>query len=137
MSEGICRANRNAATLAAALFIQAACAAQHPTPTPGACIVPHQSGFIGTGSDQQRMAMVQNGKPCEMFIMNSRGSVGVGKILTPATHGTASLRFTYEATFISYAPAHDYTGSDRFAVAFGSDFIETVEVQVVPSSTRP
>jgi hypothetical protein len=29
-------------------------------------------------------------------------------------------------------PAHDYIGRDQFAVAFGPDVIETVEVEVVP-----
>jgi hypothetical protein len=80
--------------------------------------------------------MMANGKPCEMFIMNNKGAIGGGKIVTPATHGTASLRVVYEATIISYTPAHDYVGSDRFTVAFGSDFTETLEVEVVPSPTK-
>ena len=137
MTEGIFRANRHPIALVVAPFILAACSAQQPTPTPTTCIVPHQSGFIGAGSGQVQMTMVQNGKPCEVFIMNSKGAVGVGKIVTPATHGTASLRFTYEATSLSYAPAHDYVGSDRFVVAFGSDFTETVDIQVVPSKSKP
>jgi hypothetical protein len=83
------------------------------------------------------MAMMQNGKPCEMYIMNNKGAIGGGKIVTPATHGTASLQFLYEATALSYTPAHDFVGSDRFAVAFGSSFIETVDVEVVPSPTKP
>ena len=81
--------------------------------------------------------MMQNGKPCEMFIMNNKGAVGVGKIVTPATHGVASLRFVYEATILSYTPAHDFVGSDRFTVALGSDFLETMDVEIVPSSTKP
>jgi hypothetical protein len=83
------------------------------------------------------MTMMQNGKPCEMFIMNTKGAVGVGKIVTPASHGVAGLRFVYEATVLSYTPAHDFVGSDQFTVAIGSDFIETVEVGIVPSSTKP
>jgi hypothetical protein len=125
----------NAVVAMAALFILTACA--KPPPTPDTCVVPHQSGFIGTGSGQDRMTMMQNGKPCEMFIMNNKGAVGGGKIVTPATHGTASLRVVYEATILSYSPAHDFVGSDQFAVAFGSDFTETVDVQVVPSSAKP
>jgi hypothetical protein len=83
------------------------------------------------------MTMMQNGKPCEMFIMNNKGAVGVGKFVIPATHGVATLRVVYEATIISYTPAHDYVGSDRFTVAFGSDFTETLEVEVVPSTAKP
>ena len=83
------------------------------------------------------MTVVQNGKACETYIMNNKGAVGVGKIVTPATHGTASLRVVYEATIMSYMPAHDYVGSDRFTVAFGSDFTETLEVEVVPSTAKP
>jgi len=122
-------------TAVAALLILTACAEKPPTPS--TCVVPHASGFIGTGSRQEQMTIMQNGKPCEMFIMNSKGAMGGGRIATPATHGAASLRFVYEATIISYTPAHDYVGSDRFTVAFGSDFIETVDVDVVPSSTKP
>ena len=81
--------------------------------------------------------MVQNGKPCETFVMNSKGAVGVGRIVTPAAHGVAGLRFSYEATYLSYTPAHDYVGSDRFVVAFGPESIETVEVEVVPSKAKP
>jgi hypothetical protein len=128
-------AHRNAVAAMAALFILAACAKQQQ-PTPTACIVPHQSGFIGAGNAEQRMTMVQNGKPCEMFIMNSKGAIGVGKIVTLAAHGVASLRFEYEATYISYAPAHDYVGSDRFVLAFGPDSIVTVEVEIVPSKSK-
>jgi hypothetical protein len=124
------RAPRNAVVAVAALFVLTVCA--KPPPTPDTCLVPHQSGFIGAGSGQQRMTMMQNGKPCEMFIMNNGGGIGGGKIATPATHGAASLRFTYEATVISYVPAHDYVGRDQFAVAFGPGVIETVEVDVVP-----
>jgi hypothetical protein len=129
------RAHRNAVAAIASLFILSACAKQQQ-PTPTACIVPHQSGFIGAGSGEERMTMVQNGKPCETFIMNSKGAIGVGKIVTLAAHGVASLRFDYEATYISYTPAHDYVGSDRFVVAFGPDSIETVEVEIVPSKTK-
>ena len=124
------RAYRNAVAAVAALFVLTVCA--KPPPTADTCLVPHQSGFIGAGSGQQRMTMMQNGKPCEMFIMNNRGGIGGGKITSPATHGAASLRFTYEATVISYVPAHDYVGRDQFAVAFGPGVIETVEVDVVP-----
>jgi hypothetical protein len=119
----------------AALFILTACVKQPPTPD--TCVVPHASGFIGAGNRQERMTMMQNGKPCEMFIMNTKGAVGVGKIVTPASHGVAGLRFVYEATVLSYTPAHDFVGSDQFTVAIGSDFIETVEVGIVPSSTKP
>jgi len=129
------RAHRNAVPAVAALLILTACADKPPTPT--TCVVPHESGFIGAGSRQEQMTMMQNGKPCEMFIMNSKGAIGGGRIAASATHGAASLRFVYEATILSYTPAHDYVGSDRFAVAFGSDFIETVEVEVVPSPTKP
>ena len=100
-------------------------------------MIPQESGFIGTGNGQDRMTMMQNAKPCEMFIMNNKNAIGGGKIVTPATHGVASLRVVYEATIISYTPSHDFVGSDRFAVAFGSDFTETMEVEVVPSSTKP
>jgi hypothetical protein len=129
------RAPRNAVAAVAALFILTACA--KPPPTPDTCVVPHQSGFIGADNRQERMTMMQNGKPCEMFIMNNKGAVGVGKIVIPATHGVATLRVVYEATILSYTPAHDYVGSDRFTVAFGSDFTETLEVEVVPSTAKP
>jgi hypothetical protein len=129
------RTYRSAVAAVAALFILTACAKQHPTPD--TCLVPHQSGFIGAGSGQDRMTMMENGKPCEIFIMNNKGAIGGGKIVTPAAHGTASLRVVYEATILSYTPAHDFVGSDQFAIAFGSDFIETVDVQVVSSPTKP
>jgi hypothetical protein len=129
------RARRNAVTGVALLFILTACA--KAPPTPDTCVVPHESGFVGAGNRQERMTMMQNGKPCEMFIMNNKGAVGVGKIAIPATHGVATLRVVYEATIISYTPAHDYVGSDRFTVAFGSDFTETLEVEVVPSTAKP
>ena len=130
------RVHRKTVAAMAALFILAACAGQQQ-PTPSTCVVPHQSGFIGGGSGEERMTVAQNGKPCETYIMNNKGAVGVGKIVTPATHGAASLRVVYEATYISYTPAHDYVGSDRFVVAFGPDSIETVEVEVVPSTNKP
>ncbi len=133
MSAKRLRVRRNAIFAVAALFILAACIDQKPTPN--TCIALHDSAFIGTGSGQVQMTMVQNGKPCEIYIMNSKGAIGGGKIVTPAAHGVASLRFVFEATYISYTPAHDYVGSDRFAVSFGSDFVETVEVEVVP--TKP
>jgi hypothetical protein len=129
------RPHRKLVTAIVAPFILAACVKQPPTPD--TCVVPHQSGFIGTGNRQERMTMMQNGKPCEMFIMNNKGAIGVGKIATPATHGVASLRFVYEATVLSYTPAHDFVGSDQFTVAIGSDFSETLEVDIVPSSTKP
>jgi hypothetical protein len=135
MSAKRCRTHRNVVVAIAALFILTACA--KPPPTPDTCVVPHQSGFIGAGNRQERMTMMQNGKPCEMFIMNNKGAIGVGKIATPATHGVASLRFVYEATVLSYTPAHDFVGSDQFTVAIGSDFSETLEVDIVPSSTKP
>jgi hypothetical protein len=128
------RASRNAVVAVAALFILTECAKQPPTPD--TCVAHHESGFIVAGSGQGRMTMMQNGKPCEMYIMNSKGAVGSGKIVAPATHGIASLRFVYEATVISYTPAHDFVGSDRFSVAVGSDFMETIEVEVVPSATK-
>jgi hypothetical protein len=129
------RAHRNVVMAMAALFILTACVKQPPTPD--TCVVPQESGFIGAGNKQDRMTMMQNGKPCEMFIMNNKGAVGVGKIVAPATHGVASLRFVYEATVLSYTPAHDFVGSDRFTVAFGSNVVETVEIQIVPSSAKP
>jgi hypothetical protein len=135
MSANRWRGPRNTVVVVALLFILTACAKQQPTPD--TCLVPHQSGFIGAGNRQERMTMMQNGKPCEMFIMNSKGAVGVGKIVTPATHGVATLRVVYEATILSYTPAHDFVGGDQFAVAFGSDFIETVDVQVVASTAKP
>jgi hypothetical protein len=130
MSVNRWRAPRNAVVAVAAVFILTACAKKPPTPD--TCVVPYESAFISAGSRQDRMTMMQNGKPCEMYIMNNKGAIGGGKIVTPATHGVATLRFIYEATVISYTPAHDFVGSDRLTVAFGPDFIETVEVEVVP-----
>jgi hypothetical protein len=118
-----------------ALFILTAC--EKHAPTPDTCIVPHESGFVTAGNRQERMTMMQNGKPCETFLMNNKGGIGVGKIVAPATHGVASLRFVYEATVLSYTPAHDFVGNDRFTVAIGSDFTETVDVAIVPSSSKP
>jgi hypothetical protein len=129
------RARRNVVVAMVALFILTACVKQPPTPD--TCVAPHESGFIGAGNRQDRMIMMQNGKPCETFIMNNKGALGVGRIVTPAIHGVASLRFVYEATVLSYTPAHDFVGNDQFTVAIGSDFIETVEVQIVPSSAKP
>ena len=54
------------------------------------------------------------------------------QIGTPRVHGTASIRDLATATLISYTPARDYVGDDRFEVVFSRDFSTTVLVQVVP-----
>ncbi len=37
-----------------------------------------------------------------------------------------------EATVVSYTPAHDYVGTDRFVVDYWPNFIETVDIEVMP-----
>ena len=124
--------------LMALLIALSACAKQKLTQQE--CIVAHESGFIDTTGNQQRITVAQNGRPC-VIEMTMRGQIGPGgEIGTPPKHGTASIRDLATATLISYSPAQDYLGSDRFEVVFGPQFNMTVLVQVVPiesGSTGP
>jgi hypothetical protein len=131
------RAYRSPVATAAALFMLAACAAQEPTHN--ACVVANNSGFmvVGGGGGEVRITVAQNGQPCDMALTIRGGAVGGGTITTPASHGTASVRLLNLETIVSYTPAHDYVGSDRFTVEYGMDFVETVDVDVVPLPAKP
>ena len=79
--------------------------------------------------------MAQNGKPCETYIMNNRAPLASAK----SSHRDLGAR-SGEGRPVPPSPAAgfpDYVGSDRFVVAFGPDSIETVEVEVVPSTEQP
>ena len=99
--------------------------------TQKACLVGDVSGFIGAGSAQGHITVAQNGAPCELFLSNRGGSMGDGTVATPPANGIATVRVTAEATVISYTPAREYIGPDRFDVAFGPNFNMTVAVDVV------
>jgi hypothetical protein len=114
----------------ALLIILSACAKQELTKSE--CVVAHESGFVDTTGNQQRITVAKNGSPC-VIEMTLRGQIGPGgQIGTPPVHGTASIRDLATATLISYTPARDYVGDDRFEVVFSRDFSTTVLVQVVP-----
>ena len=111
MSVNRWRAPRNAVVAVAAVFILTVCQSrrQHQTPVSS----PINLALSALGSGQQRMTMMQNGKPCEMFIMNNGGGIGGGKIATPWRPMVRQVFGSlYEATVISYVPAHDYVGRD-------------------------
>jgi hypothetical protein len=89
-------------------------------------VVAHESGFVGAGGGQERITVAENGSPCVIAAAIKQSSMGQGEITTPPSHGTATPPTTAEATFISYIPAREYLGEDRFAVAFGPNFNVTV-----------
>lgn len=97
-------------------------------------MVAHVSGFIGAGSAQEHLTVAKNGAPCEMYLSIRNGSIGGGTVTMPPTHGAATVRVAAEATVVSYTPARDYTGPDRFEVAFGPEFNLAVAVDIVPLS---
>jgi hypothetical protein len=106
--------------------------------TPNACLVADASGFIGAGTAQERITVAQNGAPCVIFLSIRGGSMGDGTVTTPPAHGAATVRVTAEATLISYTPARDFVGPDRFDVAFGPNFNMAVAVEVVaPEAAAP
>ena len=64
--------------------------------------------------------------------------MGDGTVTTPPAHGTTTVRVTAEATLVSYTPAREYIGPDRFDVAFGPNFNMAVAVDVVaPVAAAP
>jgi hypothetical protein len=119
--------------IGAALIALSACANQKLTQ--GSCVVAHESGFVDAGGGEERITVAENGSPCVIAAAIKQSSMGKGEITTPPSHGTATLRTTAEATLISYIPAREYVGEDRFAVAFGPNFNVTVFVQIVPITT--
>jgi hypothetical protein len=130
------RQHRHLLAVGTALLVLLACTAQQQ-PTPSTCVVAHDSGFVGAGGGQEHITVSQNGQPCVMAMDVGRGAIAGGAIAMPATHGVASVRLSNDTSVISYIPAHDYVGSDRFVVDFGPNFRETVDVQVVPSAAKP
>jgi hypothetical protein len=117
-----------------ALTALSGCTSQQPTQ--GACVVAHESGFVGAEHGQVQITVGQNGSPCVTAASIGRGSMGQGEIATPPAHGSAAVNTTAEATLISYTPARGYVGPDQFEVAFGPDFTMTVLVQVVPVAPK-
>ena len=103
--------------------------------TQDACLVADVSGFIGAGGTQGRMTVARNGAPCVIRLSIRDNSMGDGTVTTPPAHGTATVRVTAEATLISYTPAREYVGPDRFDVAFGPNFNVAVAVDVVASTS--
>ena len=85
-------------------------------------VVAHESGFVGAGGGQERITVAENGSPCVIAAAIKRSSMGQGEIVTPPTHGTATVRNTAEASLISYTPARKYVGEDGSAVAFAQNF---------------
>jgi hypothetical protein len=127
--------------IVALLIALSACGQQKLTQNQ--CVVAQGSGFVGTAGNEEHITVAENGAPCGMEmagdVRRGGGQFGLGgQIQTPPMHGTASIRATAGATEIWYTPARDFTGDDRFVVAFGPDFNATVFVQVVPiaSSAR-
>jgi len=117
------------------LIALSACAEQKLTQSE--CVVAHESGFMGTPGVQERITVAQNGGPCIIGMTIGRVPMGVeGQIKLPPAHGTASIRATADATFISYTPARDFAGDDRFEVMFGPNFSATVLVRVVPLTSK-
>jgi hypothetical protein len=117
------------------LIALSACA--NPAPSQRACVVADASGFVGAGGGQAHMTVARNGDPCVVAASIRRGPMGQGEIAVAPAHGTATVRTTEAATLISFTPSRDYTGEDKFEVAFGPDFRMTVLVQVVPIATGP
>ena len=119
--------------ISAALIALSACANQKLAQ--GSCVVAHESGFVGAGGGEERIKVIENGSPCVIAAAINKSSMGQGEITIPPSRGTATLRTTAEATLISYIPAREYLGEDRFAVAFGPNFKVAVFVQIVPITT--
>ena len=105
--------------------------------TQRSCVVAHEPGFVGAGGAEVRITVAENGSHCVIAVAIKRSSMGQGEITTPPSHGTATPRTTAETTLISYKPAREYVGEDRFAVAFAPNFNVTVFVQIVPVTTGP
>jgi hypothetical protein len=122
----------NVGLIGSALTALCASACVSQVPTQSACVVAQESGFIGAGGGQTQITVARNGSPCEIAVSIRRGPMGQGEIATPPAHGTATVRTAAEATVISFTPAPDYVGEDRFKVTFGPNFAVTVLVQVVP-----
>jgi hypothetical protein len=121
------------------LSVSSACAKQELTQSH--CVVAHGSSFVGTTGNQEHITVAENGSPCGMeMVGNARrlgGQFGLGgQIETPPMHGTASIRDTPYATVITYTPAPNFVGDDRFMVTFGPDFNATIFVQVVPVARK-
>jgi len=124
------------ARVGAALTALSGCASQQQQPTQTACVVAHESGFVGAEKGQARITVARNGSPCTIAAMIRHGAMGEGAVAVPPAHGTAAVGITGEATVITYTPARDYVGADSFDVAFGPNFTMTVLVQVVPAASR-
>ncbi len=120
----------SAILIATAVASLLACSGQNLTRT--ACVVAHESGFVGAGGGTERITVAQNGSPCVIATSIRGGSMGPGTITVQPAHGTASVRVDAEATLITYTPAPDYVGADRFAVNFGPNFDLQVLAQIVP-----
>lgn len=119
------------AMIGATVIALSACASQQLTQDK--CVIQHTSGFVGTTGNQQRITVAQNGNACVIGITIGRGQMGVGGALTtPPAHGTASVQPTSSVTLISYTPAPDYVGDDRFEVTFSPQTNLTVLAEVVP-----
>jgi hypothetical protein len=122
------------ALIGVGLIALSGCTSQQPTQS--ACVVAHESGFVGTEKGQERITVAQNGRPCTIAVMIRQGSMGEGAVVVQPAHGAATVRIAGDATEITYTPARDYVGADSFDVAFGANFTMTVLVQIVPAASR-
>jgi hypothetical protein len=131
----MCPAKR-IARIGMALTALCGCVSQQQQPTQGACVVAHESGFVGAEKGQEQITVAQNGNPCTIAATIRHGSMGEGAVVAPPAHGSATVGIVGDATEITYTPARDYVGADSFDVAFGPNFTMTVLVQVVPAAAR-
>jgi hypothetical protein len=122
------------ALIGVALTALSGCVSQQPTQS--ACVVTHESGFVGAEKGEARITVARNGSPCTIAAMIRQGSMGEGEVTAQPAHGFAAVRITEETTEITYTPARDYVGADSFDVAFGPNFTMTVLIQVVPAASR-
>jgi hypothetical protein len=124
------------ALIGVVLIALSGCAQQQKL-TQHTCIIGHASGFAGTNGNREQITVAENGDPCVMDMSMGRNEGGLrGAIVTPPTHGTASVQTTPYGAQLVYAPARHYTGDDMFEAAFGPDFNVTVLVRVVSLEGR-
>ena len=112
-----------------AFLVLSGCAS--PKPTRSTCVVAHEFTFMSTGSMEQQITVARNGSPCVVAMGLGHSGIGGAVVAVPPDHGKAAIRALEESTLISYTPASDYVGPDKFDVAFGPNFTVKVFVQVV------
>lgn len=121
----------------AALFlVLLGCGCSHQELTQNSCVVHPASSFAGAGRSSGDITVARNGSTCDMaFVLNNRtgsGFVSDPQLITGPAHGSASVRMSNGAAVMTYTPARDYVGPDRFVVSFGPSYTLSVSVAVVP-----